>query len=101
MPSRCTRSANWPSETRMRPPTLFDSGKPARRRPDMAVPQTTNANDISAVIAHLASRQATRPKGEKLSGPKRAALLMLALGEKYGGKGWSLLDDDEVRALSM
>jgi flagellar motor switch protein FliG len=67
----------------------------------MAVPQTTNANDISAVIAHLASRQATRPKGEKLSGPKRAAILMLALGEKYGGKVWSLLDDDEVRELSM
>ena len=67
----------------------------------MAVPQTTNANDISAVIANLASRQANRPKGEKISGPKRAAILMLALGEQYGGKVWSLLDDDEVRELSM
>ena len=26
---------------------------------------------------------------------------MLALGEQYGGKVWSLLDDDEVRELSM
>ncbi|MDO9057517.1 MAG: flagellar motor switch protein FliG, partial [Bradyrhizobium sp.] len=67
----------------------------------MAVPQTTNASDISAVIANLASRQANRPQGPKLSGPKRAAILMLALGEQYGGKVWSLLDDDEVRALSM
>src|SRR6201993_620248 len=67
----------------------------------MAVPQTTNANDISTVIANLASRQANRPKGPKLSGPKRAAILMLALGEQYGGKVWSLLDDDEVRELSM
>src|SRR3982074_1930674 len=67
----------------------------------MAVPQTTNANDISSVIANLASRQAGRPKGAKLSGPKRAAILMLALGEQYGGKVWSLLDDDEVRELSM
>src|SRR3974390_2805907 len=67
----------------------------------MAVPQTTNANDISAVIANLASRQANRPKGPKITGPKRAAILMLALGEQYGGKVWSLLDDDEVRELSI
>ncbi len=26
---------------------------------------------------------------------------MLALGEQYGGKIWSLLDDDEVRELSI
>ena len=67
----------------------------------MAVPQTTNANDITSVIATLASRQGNRPKGPPLSGPKRAAILMLALGEQYGGKVWSLLDDDEVRELSM
>src|SRR6202048_2403614 len=67
----------------------------------MAVPQTTNANDITTVISALASRQATRPKGKPLSGPKRAAILVLALGEKYGGKVWSLLDDDEVRELSI
>ena len=67
----------------------------------MAVPQTTNANDITTVIATLASRQGNRPKGAAMSGPKRAAVLMLALGEQYGGKVWSLLDDDEVRELSM
>src|SRR5437588_9300718 len=67
----------------------------------MAVPQVNNTNDITTVISALASRQATRPKGKPLSGPKRAAILMLALGEKYGGKDWSLLDDDEVRELSI
>src|SRR6476660_23197 len=67
----------------------------------MSVPQTTNANDITSVISSLAARQANRPKGQPLSGPKRAAILMLALGEQYGGKVWSLLDDDEVRELSM
>src|SRR5437763_1917723 len=67
----------------------------------MSVPQTTNANDITTVIANLASRQGNRPKGPPMSGPKRAATLMLALGEQYGGKVWSLLDDDEVRELSM
>jgi flagellar motor switch protein FliG len=67
----------------------------------MSVPQTTNANDIASVIASLATRQASRPKGKPLSGPKRAAILMLALGETYGGKVWAQLDDDEVRELSM
>ena len=67
----------------------------------MSVPQTTNANDITSVIANLASRQSNRPKGPTMSGPKRAAVLMLALGEQYGGRVWSLLDDDEVRELSM
>src|SRR5438270_5837574 len=67
----------------------------------MAVPQTTNVNDITSVISSLAARQSSRPKGPALSGPRRAAILMLALGEQYGGKVWSLLDDDEVRELSM
>src|SRR3989442_1802496 len=67
----------------------------------MAVPQTTNVNDITTVISALASRQANRPKGKALSGPKRAAVLMLALGEQYGAKVWALLDDDEVRELSI
>src|SRR5258708_14593572 len=67
----------------------------------MAVPQTTNTNDIASVIATLASRQSNRPKGAQLSGPKRAAILMLALGEQYGGKVWALLDDDEMREFSM
>src|ERR1700723_419506 len=68
----------------------------------MPPPQTTNnAADITSVIATLAGRQGSRVKGPTLSGPKRAAILMLALGEQYGGKVWSLLDDDEVRELSM
>src|SRR6476661_1992788 len=67
----------------------------------MALPAPSNTNDISTVIATLASRQSNRPKGPPLTGPKRAAILMLALGEQYGGKVWALLDDDEVRELSI
>src|SRR6187399_3259597 len=67
----------------------------------MAVPQITNTNDITSVISALASRQSGRAKSKPLSGPKRAAILMLALGEQYGGKVWAQLDDDEVRELSM
>jgi flagellar motor switch protein FliG len=60
-----------------------------------------NTSDIASVVAGLASRQGSRPASAPISGPKRAAILMLALGEKYGGKVWSLLDDDEVRELSL
>src|SRR3974390_771478 len=67
----------------------------------MALPQTSNATDITNVISSLAARQNNRPQKEAVSGPKRAAMLMLALGEQYGGKVWSLLDDDEVRELSI
>src|SRR6201981_2440980 len=67
----------------------------------MAVPQVnTNTNDITSVIQGLAARQAGKTS-EKVAGPRRAAMLMLALGEQYGGKVWSLLDDDEVRELSL
>ncbi|MGA9330557.1 MAG: flagellar motor switch protein FliG, partial [Bradyrhizobium sp.] len=67
----------------------------------MAVPQNVNANDITSVISSLAARQGNRAKAAPLAGGKRAAILMLALGEQYGGKVWSLLDDDEVRELSI
>jgi flagellar motor switch protein FliG len=68
-----------------------------------AVPQTTgdNSSDIATVVANLASRQGGRGAAKPVSGAKRAAMLMLALGEQYGGKVWSLLDDDEVRELSV
>src|SRR6476620_70245 len=67
----------------------------------MAVPQTSNASDITTVIASLANRPSNRPKAKPLVGPKRAAILMLALGETCGGTGGALLDDDEVRELSI
>ncbi|MBB5052766.1 flagellar motor switch protein FliG [Afipia massiliensis] len=60
-----------------------------------------NTNDIAGVVATLASRQSGRTKTKPMSGPKRAAIMMLALGEQYGGKVWSMLDDDEVRELSL
>ena len=56
--------------------------------------------DIESVVAALASRSTGRP-ARKLSGPERAAVLMLALGEQHGGKIWNMLDDDELRELSV
>lgn len=65
-----------------------------------ALPNNANSNDIQSVVATLASRQGKRERTAPLSGPKRAAIMMLALGEQYGGKVWGMLDDDEVRELS-
>ena len=39
-----------------------------------------NASDITTVISSLASRQSNRAKSQTVSGAKRAAMLMLALG---------------------
>jgi flagellar motor switch protein FliG len=59
-------------------------------------------NEIESVVAALASRQgASGQKARTLTGPERAAVFMLALGEQYGGKVWNLLDDDELRQLSI
>src|SRR4030081_3965915 len=67
--------------------------------------QNSNSNDITSVISTLGQRAGSRAAGgakaEAVAGPKRAAILMLALGEQYGGKVWAMLDDDEVRELSL
>jgi flagellar motor switch protein FliG len=71
----------------------------------MAAAQKNQAHnaEIESLVATLASRQGgpNQGKAKALSGPERAAVLMLALGEQYGGKVWSLLDDDELRQLSI
>jgi flagellar motor switch protein FliG len=58
-------------------------------------------NDIASVVATLASRQSENGSGRKLTGPERAAVLLLALGEQYGSKIWGMLDDEELRSLSI
>jgi len=58
-----------------------------------------NRRDITSALATLASRATTTTGKRPLSGPERAAVLMLALGDQHGAKIWNLLDDDELRAL--
>jgi flagellar motor switch protein FliG len=57
--------------------------------------------DIAGLMASLANRQGEASSPRKLTGPERAAVLMLALGDQYGGKIWGMLDDDELRQLSV
>ena len=56
--------------------------------------------DINGLMADLASRPQVNKGRRKLKGPERAAVLMLSLGERYGGKIFSMLDDDELREIS-
>jgi flagellar motor switch protein FliG len=57
--------------------------------------------NIESVVAALAARTRGDKPPRKLTGPERAAVLMLALGEQHGGKIWNMLDDDELRELSI
>jgi flagellar motor switch protein FliG len=58
--------------------------------------------DIESLMATLAkSRSEAVGKPRTLTGPERAAVLMLSLGDQYGGKVWALLDDDDLRQLSV
>src|SRR4029079_1494775 len=54
--------------------------------------------DVGGLMADLKPQN---PARRKLTGPERAAVLMLALGEKYGGKIFAMLDDDELREISV
>jgi flagellar motor switch protein FliG len=56
--------------------------------------------DVTGLIAKLSGRQHIADESRRLSGPERAAVLMLALGEN-GSKIFSLLDDDELREISI
>jgi flagellar motor switch protein FliG len=58
-------------------------------------------DDIGGLMAELAGNRDAVLGPRKLSGPERAAVLMLSLGEQYGGKIFSLLDDDKLREISI
>src|SRR5215218_3902415 len=60
------------------------------------------SSEIESLVATLAGRQQENAKSAKqLTGPERAAVLMLALGEQHGAKIWNLLDDDDLRQISI
>ena len=69
----------------------------------MAIAAKKNtSSEIESLVATLAGRQHDSPKPTKqLTGPERAAVLMLALGEQHGAKIWNLLDDDDLRQISI
>jgi flagellar motor switch protein FliG len=66
-------------------------------------PKRAQPSEIETLVATLAGRQndAPKPITKQLTGPERAGVLMLALGEQHGSKIWNLLDDDDLRQLSI
>ena len=48
-----------------------------------------------------AAKSSVKTDFESLTGPERAAVLMLALGDEYGESIWGALDDDEVKEISQ
>src|ERR1700691_6163396 len=57
--------------------------------------------EISNALASLAGKPTGAPSKRQLKAPERAAVLMLALGEQHGAKIWGMLDDDELRQISV
>ena len=67
-----------------------------------SAPKRAPTSEIENLVATLAGRQNEQTKSSRqLTGPERAAVLMLALGEQHGSKIWNLLDDDDLRQLSV
>jgi flagellar motor switch protein FliG len=67
-----------------------------------AAARKQSGSEIENLVTTLAGRQQESSKPLKqLTGPERAAVLMLALGEQHGAKIWNLLDDDDLRQLSI
>src|SRR5262245_6229515 len=65
-------------------------------------PDTKKQAEVANLVAALAQKPPEPVGGHRaLSGPERAAILMLSLGEQHGSKIWGLLDDDELRQLSV
>jgi flagellar motor switch protein FliG len=48
-----------------------------------------------------ALKPSTRDDVKSLTGPQRAAVLLLALGDEHGAPIWKTLDDDEVKEVSQ
>src|SRR6185503_14543452 len=60
----------------------------------------TTRDDIGGLMAELSKRPHAQERARKLTGPERAAVLTLSLGEQYGAKIFGL-DDDELREISI
>ena len=56
-------------------------------------PDPAAAQEVAGLLAHLASNLPEGAQKRQLTGPERAAILMLALGEEHGSRVWNLLDD--------
>jgi flagellar motor switch protein FliG len=59
------------------------------------------SDTISTERGAASAAAAAIAKPRVLTGPEKAAIIMLVLGEKHGAKVWPLMDDDEIRTISL
>src|ERR1700761_7259986 len=57
--------------------------------------------ETDSALTSVAGRIGAPAPKRQLTGPERVAVLMLALGEQHGSKIWGMLDDDELRQISI
>ena len=67
----------------------------------MTTAAAREAEFASALAALSAGGRASTEAARALSGPQRAGVLMLSLGDKVSSRIWKMLDDDEIRLLSI
>jgi flagellar motor switch protein FliG len=82
------------------PDTAVNPANPADK-PKSEAEKQANQNDLAGVLAQLASNLPEGVEKRQLSGPERAAILMLALGDAHGSRIWAMLDDEELRQISV
>jgi flagellar motor switch protein FliG len=59
------------------------------------------ADTVTSERAAMAAAAAVAVRPRILSGAEKAAIIMLVLGEKHGAKIWPMMDDDEIRTISL
>jgi flagellar motor switch protein FliG len=69
--------------------------------PEKKVADAAAAKEVGGLLAQLASNLPEGAQLRQLSGPERAAILMLSLGEEHGSRIWTMLDDEELRQISV
>ncbi|MBX3521362.1 MAG: flagellar motor switch protein FliG [Xanthobacteraceae bacterium] len=58
-------------------------------------------NAPAAITSSKPKKPAPVHNGKALTGVERAGILMLSLGQEHGEEVWKLLDEDEIRELSI
>jgi len=67
----------------------------------MASANLREAEFASALASFAADGRVNTDRARELKGQQRAAVLMLSLGDKVSARIWKMLDDDEIRQLSL
>ena len=67
----------------------------------MSTAAAREAEFASALAALSAGGRASTEAARALTGAQRAGVLMLSLGDKVSSRIWKMLDDDEIRLLSI